>query len=197
MDEHPGHTPASNSTEFRTDEGKILALTRFLCVQLGLPDYEVSLSFVSSKAMRGLNKEHRGFDKPTDVLSFPQEVFDPPHPMQLENTSRIEPQPDGSETIEHDDKPPKTLGDIVICLEVAQNNAKSIGQDLDREVAFLVVHGILHLVGYDHETKEEETQMRKAQKDLMNTLMSDDNQQPMWHMCVQPLASISKLEESI
>lgn len=75
------------------------------------------------------------------------------------------------------------LGDLVISPVDAWRNAQDIGQGLDREVAFLIVHGILHLCGHDHKHPEEESIMKHQQKLLMKTLeMKDD---PLWQDCVR------------
>lgn len=73
------------------------------------------------------------------------------------------------------------LGDIVICLDVAQENAKKIGQGLDREVCFLIVHGMLHLCGHDHEIKPEETIMFREQRKIMKSFA---DKQKIWKNCI-------------
>jgi len=95
----------------------------------------VSLTLVTSEEITQLNKEYRGKDSPTDVLSFPMDGVN--------------------------------LGDIVICLEVAENQAREYGHSLERELAFLTAHGFLHLIGYDHENQEAEKEMIAAQKEML------------------------------
>ena len=109
---------------------------------------EISISFVDQNEMKYLNKEHRGIDKVTDVLSFP--FTDP------------------LEWI--DSGLPLALGDIIICTDVAQEQAVEYGHSFERELGFLVVHGLLHLAGYDHMDPEEEEHMRKAQRDILGEL---------------------------
>jgi probable rRNA maturation factor len=98
---------------------------------------EVSVSFLSSDAIRTLNRDYRNMDSETDVLSFPGFAGSP------------------------------ALGDIVICLEVAERQAQEYGHSFERELAFLAVHGLLHLLGYDHDTPEGEAAMCAAQEEIL------------------------------
>jgi probable rRNA maturation factor len=118
-------------------------------------DCEISLSFVTSKEMRELNNMYRMTDSETDVLSF---AFNEGEPL-----------PDGqSPAGDTENKPPDALGDIVICLNAARNQAEEYGHSYLRELAFLTAHGLLHLLGYDHETPEGEREMIKAQDEILN-----------------------------
>ena len=114
-------------------------------------DTEVSVTFCSAEHIHVLNKEFRGVDRPTDVLSFPMYddgVF-PPDECLL-----------GA-----------ALGDIVISVPRAKEQAAELGNTFLREVAFLTVHSTLHLLGYDHErsSEEDETQCR-IQKEVVASL---------------------------
>ena len=104
-------------------------------------DFEVSLTFTDNAGIRQINKEYRGIDRETDVLSFP---------MTGEGEEfTVDPETDSF-----------NLGDIVISLEKAAAQAEEYGHSFQREVAFLTVHSMLHLLGYDHErSEEEETEM--------------------------------------
>ena len=105
---------------------------------------EVSVTVVDNEAIREMNREHREIDRATDVLSFPMfdEDFD-----------------DGEDAI---------LGDIVLSLEKAVEQAEAYGHSLKREVAFLTVHSVLHLLGYDHEEgKAEESEMFEKQEAIL------------------------------
>ena len=114
---------------------------------------EVSVTFTDNEGIHELNKKFRGVDRPTDVLSFP--LFD------YEGTSEEPPI----------DEMRGMLGDIVLSLEQAQLQAESFGHSFEREVAFLTVHSMLHLLGYDHETGEEdEEDMRMRQRKIMDML---------------------------
>ena len=114
---------------------------------------EVSVTFTDNEGIHALNKKFRGVDRPTDVLSFP--LFD------YEGTSEEPPI----------DEMRGMLGDIVLSLEQAQLQAESFGHSFEREVAFLTVHSMLHLLGYDHETGEEdELDMRRRQTEIVEQL---------------------------
>jgi len=105
---------------------------------------EISVTVVDNEEIRKINSEHRGIDRATDVLSFPMfdEDFD-----------------DGEDCI---------LGDIVLSLEKAVEQAEAYGHSLRREVAFLTVHSVLHLLGYDHEEgKAEESEMFDKQEKIL------------------------------
>ena len=114
---------------------------------------EVSVTFTDNEGIRELNKKFREIDKPTDVLSFPLLDFDgdceePPIDELISN-----------------------LGDIVISLERAKEQADEFGHSFKREVAFLTVHSMLHLLGYDHELGEEEDkEMRARQSEIMKIM---------------------------
>lgn len=104
---------------------------------------EVSVTFTDNERIHELNREYRNVDRPTDVLSFPLsdgEDYDT----------------DGDAVL---------LGDIVISLERAQTQAEEYGHSFEREVAFLTVHSMLHLLGYDHETSPEDERDMFARQD--------------------------------
>ena len=112
---------------------------------------EFSVTFTDNEGIRELNREHREKDSPTDVLSFPMYSF-----------------VDGDEPFEGECA---ELGDIVLSLERADEQAKEFGHSFKREVAFLTVHSVLHLLGYDHETSEEdEKEMFAIQNEIMNEI---------------------------
>ena len=116
-------------------------------------DTEVSFTFVDDKGIKELNNKFRKKDAPTDVLSFP--LFD------YDGTSE---EPPVDEMME-------MLGDVVLSLEHAAAQAEEFGHSFEREVAFLTVHSMLHLLGYDHETgDEDEADMRARQRDIMEML---------------------------
>lgn len=108
---------------------------------------EVSVMLVNNQAMQALNLEYRGLDRPTDVLSF----------AQLE----------GEELFDVLDVP--ILGDIVISMEQAEAQATEYGHSLGRELAFLLVHGLLHLAGYEH-GEEFTGEMHDKQEEIMQEL---------------------------
>jgi len=119
-------------------------------------DAEVDVTIVDNDEIREINNEHRGKDAPTDVLSFPMLEFDGDNEIDAEFDMEEE---------------AVLLGDIVISLERAAEQAKEYGHSLKREVSFLTAHSMLHLLGYDHENSEEEAEiMFKKQDDILNNL---------------------------
>ncbi|MFC7440618.1 rRNA maturation RNase YbeY [Laceyella putida] len=114
-----------------------------------LPPVEVSVTIVDNEQIHHMNKEYRKVDRPTDVLSFP--LWEPDEEWVIE---------------EEEERVP--LGDIVISLPKAREQAREYGHSIEREVGFLAVHGFLHLLGYDHETKEEEEEMFAKQEAILN-----------------------------
>ena len=113
---------------------------------------EVSVTFTDNAGIKELNKKYRNIDKETDVLSFPLFDFD----------GSDEPPVDEMENM---------LGDIVVSLEKAAAQADEFGHSFEREVAFLCVHSMLHLLGYDHEeSHEDDEQMCSKQEEILNNL---------------------------
>lgn len=127
-------------------------------------DAEISVTFVDNAAIREINREHRGIDKPTDVLSFPMLEFD-----ERGVAEDAELECDGDLVM---------LGDIVISLERAREQSVEFGHSLKREVAFLTAHSMLHLLGYDHvDDAEGERVMREKQNNVLNALNITRNQE--------------------
>lgn len=157
---------SGSPTGLHISSRKIQQITQTICQLLRLGACHVSIAFVSAPAIASLNRRFRGKRSATDVLSFPQAQWDrpmkPPTPRALTLLMGI----------------PPVLGDIVICLRKAQANAKAIGQSIDREVCFLLVHGILHLCGYDHMESKSEALMLRKQRSLMRHL------ETLWPRCV-------------
>lgn len=120
-------------------------------------DAQVSVTIVSEEEIKQLNKEYRGKDAITDVLSFPILEFD-------EDGNIID------EEFDFDDEL-VVLGDIVICEKRAAEQAAEYGHSFERELAFLTVHSMLHLLGYDHEhSDDEEQQMFLKQKEILDNM---------------------------
>ncbi|MEK4028770.1 MULTISPECIES: rRNA maturation RNase YbeY [Bacillaceae] len=114
-------------------------------------DSEVSITFTNNPRIQEINREYRGKDTPTDVISF-----------ALEEMGEEEIEISGAEGL------PRVLGDIVISVERAKEQAVEYGHSFERELGFLAVHGLLHLLGYDHMTEEEEKVMFQKQKEILN-----------------------------
>jgi probable rRNA maturation factor len=123
-------------------------------------DAEVSLLFVDELAIAALNERFLERPGPTDVLAFP--VEDDPVPAgRFPDMGGTGPGSDGT------DQPPLLLGDVVICPTVAQANATERAIDYDDEIALLVVHGLLHLLGMDHQVDAEAEAMEALERELL------------------------------
>lgn len=130
----------------KIDQGLIRDKSKAILALCGLKDVELSILIVNNRRIRILNKKYRGIDKPTDVLSFPMT------PMM------------GTELNSVPATQPLLLGDIVLSMEKIQSQAREQGHSSDRELMMLLTHGILHLIGYDHErSPQEERRMRKKE----------------------------------
>ena len=112
---------------------------------------EVSVSFCDNAEIRILNREHRGIDRETDVLSFPLLCDFEGFEYDIENGA-------------------VALGDIVISVEKAVSQAQEYGHSIEREMVFLTVHSMLHLLGYDHMTEDDEAEMFGIQKEIMKII---------------------------
>lgn len=123
-------------------------------------DGTLNILFADADEIRRLNREFRDRDSVTDVLSFPANelmgpICDYPEPPELELD------PETGEVV---------LGDIAVCVERAEEQAKEYGHSLKRELCFLAVHGTLHLMGYDHEQPGDEAAMTDVQEKILNNL---------------------------
>lgn len=120
-------------------------------------DAIIELSFVSAEEIRKCNLQYRNVDKVTDVLSFP--LLNIKYPEKLEDY-KSECEPDGT----------LRLGDIIICKEKAKAQAKEYGHSYKRELSFLALHGLLHLLGYDHIETEDEKVMNETCEKILQSL---------------------------
>ena len=110
---------------------------------------EISVCIVTEEEIQKINKTFRNVDSPTDVLSFPQLTFEEGEIVQVNEKDEI------------------ILGDIIISIERAKKQSEEYGHSLEREIAFLTVHSMLHLLGYDHMQKEEEKEMFFKQEQIL------------------------------
>ena len=133
------------------DEGWARRIAQTVLKAEGMaPPYEVSLVFTDSDTVKQLNRDYRGVDEPTDVLAFymlPQKGTDSSFALPPDGVTR--------------------LGEVIISYPQAIEQAKEQGHSTERELALLIVHGILHLLGYDHEETEEESKMRARERELL------------------------------
>ena len=138
----------SDLTKLKKDARAILGL-------LNYHDFELNIFLTTSKTIRAYNKKFRKIDRPTDILSFPY------HPELKPEQHLIPETPDD-----------KKLGDIIISLEYVQNQLKELKTTLDERMQVLLVHGVCHLIGYEHETDAQYKQMQEKENWLLEKLAS-------------------------
>lgn len=133
-----------------TTQQEVLKLVTYAAETEQLVDAaELSITFVDNDRIQEINREYRGKDMPTDVISFALEEM-------------------GEGEMEYDmGNTPRMLGDIIISIPRAKEQAADYGHSFERELGFLAVHGFLHLLGYDHMTDEEEIVMVQRQKEIL------------------------------
>lgn len=124
----------------------------------GIASGEVALTFVDDEAIRRMNRDFRGLDKPTDVLSFAMRELG-------EGELEIVYEDAGEDDAGFDFVEP--LGDIVISVPRAKAQSEEYGHSLEREIGFLFVHGFLHLIGYDHQDEASEREMFGKQEQIL------------------------------
>lgn len=130
----------------------IKKITQEILKNLNLDNVEISITLTDNETIRNINKEWRRKDKPTDVLSFPQ-----------------------GETVGYRYN---VLGDVIISLPYAKKQAQDIGHSYKEEIVRLLTHGILHLLGYDHETNEEDAKVMFELQDEIFQKVIDELQVP-------------------
>jgi probable rRNA maturation factor len=137
-----------NETDFEVDLPRLESQARFQLDRLRIhPEAELSVLLVDEAAMTELHVRWMDEPGPTDVMSFPMDELRP--------------------TADGDDPMEGLLGDIVICPQVAQRQATAAGHPVEDEIALLLTHGILHLLGYDHAEPEEHAEMFGLQSELL------------------------------
>jgi len=138
----------NSQTEIKIDRRKIRGTVLQILKILDCGDKEVSISFVDDETIRQLNKQYLARDRATNVLSFS---------LREGECGNINPQ---------------ILGDIIISVQTARRDAVKGKLSIELEIDFLLIHGILHLLGYNHEntTKEEAARMKKKERELFNTI---------------------------
>lgn len=146
-------TEVTNESGYAVDGEEFASLARFVLDEMRVhPQAELSILFVTSDVMAELHERWMDEPGPTDVLSFPMD--------------ELRPGRSGEELAEG------TLGDIVLCPEVAVEQAKKAGHSTVEELLLLTTHGILHLLGYDHAEPEEEKEMFDLQRRLLLTFLA-------------------------
>jgi probable rRNA maturation factor len=138
----------TNESGFTVDEPKLLRLMEHHLAELHVsPEADVAIILVDEGAMEALHVQWMDEPGPTDVLSFPMDELRP-----------------GTEDMP---TPPGLLGDIVLCPQVAETQARDNGQSTEDELLMLTTHGLLHLLGFDHAEPDEEREMFGLQKELL------------------------------
>lgn len=137
-------------------KAKIEKIVETVLTEEGLSFLEVSLSIsaADTKEIQAINKEYRGIDKATDVLSFP--IF------EKEELKQMALQTDIAKQISHVE-----LGDIILCLSVVEEHATEYGTGILRETLYMITHGVCHLVGHDHMEEEEKKRMRALEEKVL------------------------------
>jgi probable rRNA maturation factor len=156
----------ANEAGIDVDEAGLAAVARFSLDQLRIhPLAELSVLIVDEPTMTELHERWMGEPGPTDVLSFPMDELRPPH---MGGNRAGDPQPDGN---------PGLLGDVVLCPQVAAEQAVKAGHSTQDELELLTVHGILHLLGYDHAEPEEHATMFGLQEQLLTAWRKERKEQ--------------------
>jgi len=157
----------SRLRQTRINEYALRTVAQHILTRAGVPDSELSLELVGNARMQTLNRQYRHQNRPTDVLAFP--LWEGPGPRT------------------------SLLGDVVISVPVAERQAAAYGHSIDQELIHLLTHGILHLIGYDHERGEREARRMKRKEQVIFTAL-----QPIpkiLRKCVKPREQHSQLRQ--
>lgn len=146
----------SNESGLDVSEEELISVARFVIGEMKVnPGAELSMVLLDTAAMADLHMRWMDLPGPTDVMSFPMDELEPGG------------RPDAAEP------GPSMLGDIVLCPQFAADQAKAAGHPLEHELALLTVHGVLHLLGYDHAEPDEEKEMFALQAQLLEGWYAD------------------------
>lgn len=151
---------SSREKDLLYEEGILKAISTSLKYESIKTDVEISVMIIDNKYMEVINKTYRNIDTTTDVLSFP--MIEYPKGVQLEKTISIQPvSPETGKVY---------LGDILISWDKVIEQSESYGHSVERELCFLVVHSMLHLLGYDHMNNNEEKMMKEKQEAILEEM---------------------------
>ena len=143
-----------NETEFDVDVDEFRAISEYVLAQVHVsPDADLAIMFIDPEPMEELHIKWLDLEGPTDVMSFPMDELRPGTAEQI--------------------SPAGTLGDVVICPQVARKQALEAGHSSAEEMLLLTVHGILHLLGFDHAEPEDEKVMFGLQRQLLLTFLAN------------------------
>ncbi|UVO10772.1 rRNA maturation RNase YbeY [Mycobacterium sp. SVM_VP21] len=146
----------SNESGLDVSEVELISVAKFVLAKMDVnPGAELSMVLLDTAAMADLHMRWMDLPGPTDVMSFPMDELEPGG------------RPDAPEP------GPSMLGDIALCPEFAAEQAAAAGHSLGQELALLTVHGVLHLLGYDHAEPDEEKEMFALQRRLLEEWVSD------------------------
>jgi probable rRNA maturation factor len=153
---------ANEQSDVDIDVSRYVRLARMVLeAERVLPEVEMSLLFVDESTIAELHERFLGYEGPTDVLSFPMDDELPPAGRQPDQGGR------GPGAPADPGDPPSVLGDVVVCPSVAGRQAAERGGGLDDEISLLVVHGVLHLLNYDHAEPAETAAMQRREQELL------------------------------
>ncbi len=153
---------ADEQSEVDVDVLRWVRLARVVLDEERVPeDAQMSVIFVDEQAMSDLHERFLGGSGPTDVLAFPMDDDVAPGGRQPDQGGR------GPGSPAEASDPPTVIGDVVVCPQVARRQTRGSPGSLDDEVALLVVHGILHLLNYDHAEERESEAMKKRERELL------------------------------
>ena len=143
----------ANESGLDVSEDELISVARFVIDKMNVhPGAELSMVLLDSTSMADLHMRWMDVPGPTDVMSFPMDELEPGG------------RPDAPEP------GPALLGDIVLCPEFAAEQAAAAGHSLGHELALLTIHGVLHLLGYDHQDEAEAGRMEKLERDLLASI---------------------------
>ncbi len=155
-DDGPMSIEVSNESGIDVSEAELISVARFVIAKMDVnPSAELSMVLLDTAAMADLHMRWMDLPGPTDVMSFPMDELEPGG------------RPDAPEP------GPSMLGDIVLCPEFAAEQAAAAGHSLGHELALLTIHGVLHLLGYDHGTQDEEKEMFALQDRLLEEWVAE------------------------
>jgi probable rRNA maturation factor len=163
---------ADEQSDLDLDVLRWVKLARMVLDEERVPeDAELSVIFVDEQAMSDLNERFLGGSGPTDVLAFPMDEDAAPGGRQPDQGGR------GPGSPSEPGDAPSVLGDVVVCPQVAKRQANGGRGSLDDELALLVVHGVLHLLNYDHAEDQETEAMRKRESELLDRFRDLEREQ--------------------
>jgi len=143
-----------------------------MLAHLELEHAELSILLTDDPTIHALNREHRDKDKPTDVLAFPLDETEEPEPLEPPSKRSK------ASKLGDQNRAPRILGDVVISLDTAERQAASRKRPLADEVRFLLAHGLLHLIGYDHDTREHKREMDSMTRRLVRAAAAKASGEP-------------------